>query len=166
MAADPRDVRSAAPRGAIWPAFAAFACLVLAMGGLGAREWIVKLVPRTADLYAAIGLPVNVRGLAIEALVPARPDASPADLTVSGTIRNVAERRVVVPRLVYEVRDGGGAPLLTWSEAAPAHTLATGRRLPFVSSPHQLPADARSILVRFEDADPSPPIRLARSLDR
>ena len=87
------------------------------------------------------------------------------DLTVSGAIRNIAQRRVVVPRLVYEVRDALGAPLAVWTEKAPAKTLGTGKTMTFVSAPHQVPSNGHSLLVRFEDDEPMPLIRLARRAD-
>lgn len=139
------------------------ACLLLAMGVIGTRQRIVRLAPRVAALYAGIGLPVNVRGLEITALAPQRSNA--ADLTVSGAIRNIAQRRVVVPRLVYEVRDALGAPLAVWTEKAPAKTLGTGKTMTFVSAPHQVPSNGHSLLVRFEDDEPMPLIRLARRAD-
>lgn len=142
------------------PAMAAVACLVFATAAIGARQRIVRVEPRLATLYATIGLPVNVRGLDIVALAPQRLEG--ADMMVSGAIQNVAARRVVVPRLVYEVRDAQGARLVTWTETAPARTLGTGKTLPFVSAPHALPQEGRSVLVRFEDNDPAPPLRLAR----
>lgn len=144
------------------PAAAAAMCLASAMGLIGARTHVVRLAPRTAGLYAAIGLPVNVRGLEIATLAPERPAESPSDMTVSGEIRNIAQKRVAVPRLTYEIRDAAGTPLVTWTERAGAKTIGTGKTLPFVSSPHRLPADAKSILVRFEDDDTPTPIRLAR----
>lgn len=144
------------------PAAAGVMCLASVMGLIGARTDVVRLAPRTAGLYAAIGLSVNVRGLEIAALAPERPAESPSDLTVSGEIRNVARKRVAVPRLTYEIRDAAGTPLVTWTERAGAKTIGTGTTLPFVSSPHRLPPDAKSVLVRFEDEDAPTPVRLAR----
>ena len=72
---------------------------------------------------------------------------------VSGAIRNVAGRRVSVPRIAYEVRDAIGTPLLTWSEAVPSKTLDAGKTLAFESSPHHMPADSSTVMVRFVTDD-------------
>jgi hypothetical protein len=136
----------------------------MATFAIGARGLIVRTVPRMAALYASVGLPVNVRGLEIGTLRPERSESS--DVTVAGAIRNVARHRVPVPRLVYEVRDARGATLATWTERAPSKWLATGRTLPFVSSPHELPPESHSVLVHFETDDgPDAPIRVARRSD-
>ena len=41
------------------------------MSALAARERVVAMVPFVAPAYAAIGLPVNARGLAIQTSAPA-----------------------------------------------------------------------------------------------
>lgn len=137
-----------------WPArpllaaaAAAMACVALAAVVLD-RVAIVRAVPRTAALYAAAGWPVNVVGLAFTRLTPERLASS--DVKLHGALRNVAGRRVAVPRLAFEVRDGAGAPLVAWSESVPVATLAAGREYPFVSTPHRLPTESRTVLVHFE----------------
>lgn len=145
------------------PVLGAFACIALVMLLIGQRDRVVRLVPRTARLYAALGMPVNVRGLAFAAIAPARADAGSGDLTISGEIRNVAARRVRVPRLAYEVRNAAGVPLAKWSEGAPARTLGTGKVLAFASLPHAIPPEGQVVLVRFEaDELQDTPIRIVR----
>ena len=169
-AVTPFDGTASGLRASLWqaarPVIMGATCLLVAMIALGARQRIVRIEPRLAGLYERIGLAVNVRGLEIAALTPTRPDA--VDMTVAGTIRNVAQSRVAVPRLVYEVLDAEGAPLVTWTERAPVKILDTGRTTTFVSSPHQLPPGGHSILVRFAtDDDPMParPSGASRNLD-
>jgi predicted Zn finger-like uncharacterized protein len=128
--------------------------MIVAMAAIAGRTAIVRHVPRLAGLYAAAGLPVNVRGLEIEALSPQRPAQD--TLIVSGTIHNIAGHRVGVPRLVYEVRDEAGATLLSWTEAAPTRALVTGARLAFSSRLHVVPPEGRSVLVHFADAEVHP----------
>lgn len=81
-----------------------------------------------------------------------RLDPSSPEVTITGEIRNVAHRRVHLPRLTFEIRDGAGQPLIRWSERAPANLIAVGRTLAFTSTPHQIPPESRSVLVQF-DAD-------------
>ena len=120
----------------------AFASLVIA------RDRMVMVMPRMAALYAMAGLPVNVVGLAFARVVPERLASS--DVTIRGALRNVAYRKVHVPRLAFEVRDAAGTTLVAWSETVPTKTLAAGREIEFASTPHRLPADSRTVLVRFD----------------
>ncbi len=136
------------------PAIAAVAMLAFAMMIIGARERIVRLAPRTAALYHAAGLPVNIRGLVFANVVPERLDQA-AQITIRGEIENIVAHREPVPRLAYEVRDAAGQSLVTWTEKGPAKVLAAGKTLAFASMPHLLPDQARTVLVRF-DADEAP----------
>ena len=129
------------------------ASLALVSLTIGARARIVQLVPRTAALYGAAGLPVNLRGLAFRDVRSSRVDPSAADIVVSGEIRNVAHARVRIPRLTFVVRDAGGAEIARWSETAPARLLAAGRTLSFASTPHAVPPSSRAVLVEFESGD-------------
>ena len=146
--------RSAPDRGRFRRARAAvlaIASLALVTGLVGQRERIVRHAPRTASLYSSIGLGVNVSGLAFASVAPQRLASS--DVTVAGAIRNVTGRRVTVPRIAYEVRDAIGTPLLSWSEAVASKTLDAGKTLAFESSPHHMPADSRTVSVRFVTDD-------------
>ena len=117
------------------------------VGFVGQRERIVRHLPRTAAIYSNLGLGVNVSGLTFAVLAPLRMASS--DVTVAGEIRNVTGRRVTMPRIAYEVRDAIGTPLLTWSEAVASKTLDAGKTLAFESTPHHMPADSRTVTVRF-----------------
>ena len=130
-------------------AFAGAALACLCFGSLMlAREGVVRAMPRTAALYAAAGLPVNVIGLAFARVVAERLASS--DVTVRGALRNVAGRKVRVPRLAFEIRDAAGATLVAWSEATSAKTLAAGSEVDFASKPHNLPIASRTVLVHFD----------------
>ena len=131
------------------------ASLALVSLTLGARAKLVQMMPRTAALYAAAGLPVNLRGLEFREIRTARVDPSSPEVTVTGDVRNVAGHRVRVPRIVFEVRDDAGQPLIRWSERAPAKLVGAGRTLAFASAPHAIPPESRAVLVRFEDEDAS-----------
>ena len=131
------------------------ACLatLVCLGGLGlvgARDDVVRHLPRTAGLYRMLGMPVNVRGLEFVGVV-ARVEAPLTDVSITGEIRNVARRRVPVTRIAYEVRDAAGIVVASWTEAAPARTLAARASLSFASRPHAIPGEGRSVMVRFDD---------------
>ncbi len=157
----PRDIghpRSATARwrsvlGRAGAPLAAAACLVpivCLVGAIGTRDTVVRSLPRTAGLYRMLGLPVNVRGLEF-VNVAARVAAPLTDLAITGEIRNVARRRVPVTRIAYEVRDAAGVAVASWTEAAPARTLAAAASVSFASRPHAIPDEGRSVMVRFDD---------------
>ena len=94
---DERKVRAAAMTGAVWAATLAFlALLVLVL--VIFRADVVRLWPRTAGAYAAVGLPINRLGLEIDD-VKAEPTLQNghAALTISGAIRNVTTGDVRTP---------------------------------------------------------------------
>lgn len=140
---------------------AATAGLVVLMALIGARERVVRLVPRAAALYAAVKMPVNVRGLEFADVRPVRRDPASPEVTISGEIRNVVQRRVRVPRVAYEVRDAAGEPLMAWTEKAPANVVGAGRVLAFTSAPHQMPPESRAVVVRFDTDEAPAPLRIA-----
>ncbi len=139
--------RVSVPRPALAAAGAVLACVGFASLGV-AREDVVRAMPRTAALYAAVGLPVNVVGLAFAHVVPERSATS--DVTIRGALRNVAGRGIRVPRLAFEVRDAAGTTLVAWSESVSTKTVAAGSELDFSSKPHRLPEDSRTIMVHFD----------------
>ena len=117
---------------------------------LGWRTQVVRAAPQTASLYAAIGLPVNLRGLTFKDV---RTSAEIHDgvqvLIVEGNIASVSRRTVEVPRMRFSVRNKAGQEIYAWtalperSVISPSETLAFRSRL--ASPPH----GTHDILVRF-----------------
>src|SRR5262249_55878201 len=69
---------------------------------IGWRSDVVRWLPQTASLYAAIGLPVNLRGLIFTGVTTEREAQSGVEvLVVQGTIVNTVKRPVEVPRLGF-----------------------------------------------------------------
>lgn len=142
--------RAAAPRRALaWPA----ACLAtgLAVAALLTfRVEVVRTLPQTAPLFRAIGLDVNLRGLAFRDVKTVRGavDGKPA-LIVEGTVESLARRTVDVPRLRFAVRDGKDVEIYAWTTAPERATLDPGSRAHFRSQLAEPPAEARRIEVRF-----------------
>lgn len=137
---------------ALRQAAAIAACLAVTMGVIGKRNEIVRFLPGTGALYAAIGLPVNIRDLEFGAVTAARADASVGGVVeVSGTIHNIAHRRVSVPRLTFEVRNAAGTVLASWSENAPKRSLASEETLAFATKTEALPEGYTDIAVHFSD---------------
>lgn len=117
---------------------------------VGWRNDIVRLLPQTASLYAAVGIPVNVRGLTFEDVKISRDtqDNVPV-LVVEGVIVNVTAKAVEVPRLRLSVRNDTKSEIYAWTALPARAILGPGEKLPFRSRLASPPADARDILVRF-----------------
>ena len=117
---------------------------------IAARQQVVRLLPQTASLYARIGLPVNLRGLAFENIKTTREiqDGVPM-LVVEGEIVGTTGRHTEVPRLRFAVTDSTGKEIYAWT-ARPVRTLLPpGEALPFRSRLASPPAEASGVSVRF-----------------
>ena len=132
--------------------------LILVLVGInvalvGARSEVVRYLPQTASLFAAIGLPVNLRGLQFEGVKISKEVQDGLTIViVEGTIVSEAGKPVEVPRLRFAVRNASGQEVYTWTMPPPRSILEPGARLPFRS---QIPApkvDASDIMVRFFSA--------------
>jgi hypothetical protein len=114
------------------------------------RQQVVRFLPQTASLYARIGLPVNLRGLAFENVKTSRElaDGVPM-LIVEGDIVGTTGRHTEVPRLRFAVTDSTGKEIYAWT-ARPSRTLLTpGETMPFRSRLASPPAEASGVSVRF-----------------
>jgi predicted Zn finger-like uncharacterized protein len=114
------------------------------------RKDIVRLVPQMASFYAAVGLPVNLRGLSFENVTTAKEeqDGVPV-LIVEGRIASAASRPVDVPRIRFAVRGSGGEELYSWTALPSRSILAPGETIDFRSRLASPPAEGREVLVRF-----------------
>jgi predicted Zn finger-like uncharacterized protein len=127
---------------------AAFSLAVAAL--IGWRAQIVRAVPQTASFYAALGLPVNLRGLAFANVKIAEEmhEGVPV-LVVEGEIVNVAKRTIEVPRLRFSVRNGSGVEIYAWTALPSQPVISSGETLAFRSRLASPPADAQNVQVRF-----------------
>jgi predicted Zn finger-like uncharacterized protein len=114
------------------------------------RATLVRFVPQTASLFAAVGLPVNLRGLSfddVKTSVDTRDGVTV--LVVEGMIANPTRQPLEVPRLRFAVRNAGGYEVYAWTALPTEPMLAPGDRAPFRSRLALPPADAQDIIVRF-----------------
>jgi predicted Zn finger-like uncharacterized protein len=117
---------------------------------IGARNEVVRFLPQTASFFAAIGLPVNLRGLIFENVkISKEPQDGVSVLIVQGTIVSTASKPVTVPRLRFAARDAAGQEIYTWTLLPSRSILGPGEHLGFRSRLASPPADARNVLVRF-----------------
>ena len=117
---------------------------------IGWRAEAVRVLPQTASLYAAIGLPVNLRGLAFSNVTTSTEMHDGVQvLVVEGTIASASQRSVEVPRLRFSVRNNKGQEVYAWTALAERGVLAPGETLAFRSRLASPPPDLREVLVRF-----------------
>jgi predicted Zn finger-like uncharacterized protein len=117
---------------------------------LGWRTDVVRAMPQTASLFAAIGLPVNLRGLVFSDITTTKElnEGVPV-LIVEGVIANVTRGRVEVPRLRFAMRDAHGLEIYTWTARPTSGSLGAGETLLFRTRLASPPAEGREVLVRF-----------------
>jgi predicted Zn finger-like uncharacterized protein len=117
---------------------------------VGARKDVVRYLPQTASLFAAIGLPVNLRNLKFENVsISKEAQDGTTILIVQGAIVSEAGKPVEVPRLRFAARNSTGQEVYTWTMPPPRSILAPGERLEFRSQIPAPPADASDVMVRF-----------------
>ncbi|MGM4924543.1 MJ0042-type zinc finger domain-containing protein [Tardiphaga sp. 804_B3_N1_9] len=114
------------------------------------RVDLVKLMPQTATFYQAVGLDVNVRGLAFKDVkVTTETVDDKSVLLIEGLI--VSETRIptALPRLRFVVRDEKGTEIYGWNAVLEQPGLNPGDKTWFRSRLASPPAEGRSIDVRF-----------------
>ena len=134
------------------------AVAITAMAAIGARATIVRFAPRTAALFETLGLPVNLKGLAIERVnAKVLADGERRILVVEGDLVNSGDRAEVARPLAVSVRDADGQQLYTWTTRAPQQEVGVNDRAAFVARLASPPVDAASVVVEFdrEGAEPS-----------
>jgi predicted Zn finger-like uncharacterized protein len=134
------------------PSFATIILSLLAvnMAILGWRSDVVRLMPQTGSLFAAIGLPVNLRGLAILDVTTAREAHDGVSvLLVRGRIANVSRQPRDVPRIRFAMRDQAGTEVYSWTSLPERSALAPGDAEPFQTRLASPPASGHEVVVRF-----------------
>lgn len=129
------------------------ASLALVAGLVLARAPIVRAVPDMASLYAAVGLEVNLRGLAFRDIRMLRDvsNGSPV-FVVEGLIENVSDRTVRLPEVLFSLRDDAKSELFSWTNRLSLTALPAGEVTRFKTELTTAPAIATDILVRFNDS--------------
>lgn len=132
---------------------AAGALIAASMAFIGMRTQIVQAVPRTATLYAALGLPVNLRGLSLENFhAIAIGDGQPTMLGIEGEIKNLRGRMTSVPPLHLAIRGADGRILYSWVVAPQKTRLGANETANFRARLATPPAEGQSVLVDFVPA--------------
>jgi predicted Zn finger-like uncharacterized protein len=124
--------------------FAANAALI------GWRTDVVRLMPQTASLFAAIGLPVNLRGLAFSDITTTTEAHDGVTmLLVQGTITNISKQPRDVPRIRLAMKNAAGAEVYSWTSLPTRSALAPGDSEPFQTQLASPPPEGNAVEVRF-----------------
>jgi predicted Zn finger-like uncharacterized protein len=158
-ALEQKKVREAAATGAIWAGLAAALVLIVALAAVF-RVDVVRLWPKTASAYAAVGLAVNPTGLIIEQVkaAPGADGGHPA-VMISGVVRNIADRSVNAPPLrVSLLSKDGHSVARTLADAPAPDPIQPGDTRRFTVSMLDPPKTASDVEVTFAlDAMPAHP---------
>jgi predicted Zn finger-like uncharacterized protein len=114
------------------------------------RQQIAEAWPQTSSFYAAIGMPVNVRGLAFQdvAYTQEFEEGQPV-LSITGKVVNITRRELPVPELRISLSDAEKQELYHWNLSVGAQILQPGEAKTFATRLTSPPPDARSVDVRF-----------------
>jgi len=114
------------------------------------RGDVVRVMPQTASLYAAIGLPVNLRGLAFSDVAMSKEMHDGVTvLVLQGAIANVSRQPLEVPRVRFALRNANGNEVYSWTTLPARPALAAGEAQPFQTRLASPPAEGRELIVRF-----------------
>jgi predicted Zn finger-like uncharacterized protein len=145
---DPRELLSWLSH-LVGPVFFVATCLGIAALFVF-RTQIVAVHPDFAGLYGAIGLDVNLRGLAFEKLETLREieNGQPV-LVVEGAVVNTTRDTREVPALRFALRGNDAQELYAWSLAPKTSALAAGDSLRFRTRLAAPPDQAADVQIRF-----------------
>ena len=120
---------------------------------IGARNEVVRYLPQTASLFAAVGLPVNLRNLKFDKVRITKEAQDGVNiLIVEGLIVNTASKPTEVPRLRFSARNATGQEVYTWTALPKRSLLGPNENVEFQSRLAAPPADATDVMVRFFNA--------------
>lgn len=162
----PERKPKAAPKKPPLPALiaggAAVGLVLLGGGILLARQPIAEMVPATAPMFAAIGLPVNTVGLVIEQVKsqPTFQGGRPV-LSVTGAIRNVRDEAAEAPPIRVSLLDANGKSMGGLVAQPLNGRVPPGALRYFAVSLPEPPAGARQLEVAFapgEKAEAAAPV--------
>jgi predicted Zn finger-like uncharacterized protein len=119
---------------------------------VGWRSNVVRAFPQTDSFYKLVGLPVNLRDLAFEAIttMTERHEGVPI-LVVEGNIVNSARKFVDVPRLKFVVRNAARQEIYSWTAVASRTPLPPGEAVSFRTRLASPPPETHDVVLRFVD---------------
>jgi hypothetical protein len=135
---------------------APFAVALLAaatMAILAGRERVARAVPAASPIFAAIGLPVNPLGMAIEDVRARLGDFGGRKvMVVDGSIVNLRGKDAKAPDLRIALRGQDGRELYAWTTHAPKNRLGKAERVHFAARLEAPPDGVEDAAVSFVGA--------------
>ncbi len=134
------------------PAGAGLAGAMLVAALILQRDTTVRVVPSSAVLFAMIGLPVNLQGLAFsDVRSVVLSEGSARFLVVDGAVKNVRAQTVPVPLIDITIRGQDGRAVYTWTTEPPRSNLKAGEALQFRARLATPPESGRDVEVSFSE---------------
>jgi predicted Zn finger-like uncharacterized protein len=142
--------RKAAGSAGLRRTLAAIAIIGCAMAIVAARTPVVKAVPGTARIFAAIGLPVNLRGLTLDNVHTNIFDLGDRKmLVVEGAVVNLRDSPTEAPNMRIALRGVDKRELYVWTAPAPKTKLGPNERAAFRTRLAAPPDGVNDVLVKF-----------------
>jgi predicted Zn finger-like uncharacterized protein len=114
------------------------------------RQTIASLWPQSSSLYAAVGMPVNTRGLEFrDKTAHFESEAGQDVLVITGDLANVTSRELSVPPIRVSLLSADRRELYHWNVSAGVATLHPGQLASFRTRLPSPPPAARHIELRF-----------------
>lgn len=128
------------------------AILIIGWATMQYRKQIATSWPKSASLFAHIGMAVNTRGLDFTDVQhkSQMEDGQPV-LVITGRLVNGATHPVTVPRLRVTLSDDAKHAIYNWSFAAAANVAAPGQSVAFRTRLSNPPSAARHVDIHFAD---------------
>jgi hypothetical protein len=127
------------------------------MTAVAMRERIAHAAPFVEPAFAAIGLPVNTRGLAIADVRARLGDfAGKRFLVVEGSIVNLRDVEATSPDLRISLRGEDGRELYVWTARVGNPRLAARAHVPFAARLETPPDGVKDAMVKFVAAAQKP----------
>lgn len=120
------------------------------MAAAAERAAIVRAVPTTARLFAAVGLPVNLRGLALDNVHMNIFDVGDRRiLVVEGAIVNLRDATIETPNIRLTLRGADKREIYVWTATAPKSRLGPDEQVAFRARLAAPPDGVSDVVVRF-----------------
>lgn len=115
-----------------------------------ASDSVVRTIPGAAKIYESAGVPINVRGLEFRGVSYSwEAEGGQPVLRVKGSVINVTDKTMSVPKIVFALRDEKGTELFHWAKNVYQGPLSAGQSAMFTARIPSPPTSVRSLQVRF-----------------
>jgi len=127
--------------------------LLIGWAAVSYRQDVATLWPQSATLYSALGLPVNVHGIAFTDVSYHREtEDKQTVLAVTGKLVNVSGHELAVPRIRVTLTGEDGRELYHWDFTPDVAVLRAGQSVNFLTRLSSPPGGARHLKLQFADS--------------